>query len=196
MIFELKSRKHFRNVMGEYIDLDKEYSFDVLYTVFRFITLLPENISYRYPIVIKDREELEAENKIDLDNANLYIEKFGEDMTEEDRQIYIEQRTLDEQLAFMGESMVRSHGEPYGYDMEYDSSLRMYGDGFQFYIYYDGSWELNADNPQYKYKDEACYHHLNPFITIKFPDGELKEEEQFRRARKIIEDAYNSIIKW
>ena len=70
MRFELKSRKHFHKVFGEYVDLSDTYTFDCLYTVFKLLSIVPEINNPNYSFKLYNREELVAENEEELDNPD------------------------------------------------------------------------------------------------------------------------------
>lgn len=176
MRFELKSRKHFHKVFGEYVDLSDTYTFDCLYTVFKLLSIVPEINNPNYSFKLYNREELVAENEKELERAREYARHA--EMTEEETKEYIKANTLDYGLVFNGRIECDSNF------IRSNSIFRETGDGFEFYVYYDGSWSLIADNEIKKGSSPS----KRPYTHIKFPDpnpeNQCHEEMQFVNAEK------------
>ena len=176
MRFELKSRKHFHKVFGEYVDLSDTYTFDCLYTVFKLLSIVPEINNPNYSFKLYNREELVAENEKELERAREYARRV--EMTEEETEEFIWSNTIVDNLMFNGRiecdsNFIRSH-----------SIFRETGDGFEFYVYADGSWSLIADS---EFKKESGQTKL-PYTHIEFPDpnpeNQCPEEILFANAEK------------
>ena len=82
MRFDLKSRKHFHKVFGEYVDLSDTYTFDCLYTVFKLLSIVPEINNPNFSFKLYNREELVAENEEELERAREYAMRV--EMTEDE----------------------------------------------------------------------------------------------------------------
>ena len=190
MRFELKSRKHFHKVFGEYVDLSAEYTFDCLYSVFKLLSIMPEIINPDYSFKLYNRKDLEYENEEELRKAREYTRKV--EMTEEETEEYIRVNTLDDDLMFNGRI------ECYSDYTRSDSIFREVGDGFEFYVYDDGSWSIIADNELKKSNFEVCGPPRSPFTRIKFPDPESQcsEEIQFANARQAMGLAISLLPKY
>ena len=189
MRFELKSRKHFHKVFGEYVDLSDTYTFDCLYTVFKLLSIVPEINNPNYSFKLYNREGLVAENEEELDRAREYARRV--EMTEEETEDYIIVNTIRDDLMFNGRT--ESHSHP----LESDEISIVRDDGFEFCVYADGSWSLSADN-QFKNRSfEASGPPPSPFTRIKFPDPEKQcsEEILFVHAEEAMELAASLLPK-
>ena len=177
MRFELKSRKHFHKVFGEYVDLSNdEYTFDCLYTVFKLLSIVPEIKNPDYTFKLYDRSDLKHENEEELRKTREYVRQ--EEMTEEETKEYIRANSLDYGLMFNGRIECDSNL------IRTNSIFRETGDGFEFYVYADGSWNLIADN---EFKKDSGPTKL-PYTHIEFPDpnpeNQCPEEILFANAEK------------
>lgn len=177
MRFDLKSRKHFHKVFGEYVDLfNDEYTFDCLYTVFKLLSIIPEIKNPDYTFQLYDRDDLEHENEEVLRNAREYARQI--EMTEEETKEHIRANTLDYGLMFNGRIECDSNF------IRSNSIFRETGVGFEFYVYGDGSWSLIADNDFEKGSGPS----KRPYTQIKFPDpnpeNQCPEEILFENARR------------
>ena len=195
MRFELKSRKHFHKVFGEYVDLSETYTFDCLYTVFKLLSIVPEINNPNYSFKLYNREELVAENEKELHLGLEYAQKV--EMTEEEIEEYIRVNKLDDDLMFNG----RVEGESYSDFLESsdpDVKFREIGDGFDFNVYSDGSWSLIAANEiRYKKYELVTGPPRSPYTRIKFPDSEQQcsEEILFVRAEEAMRLAASLLPK-
>ena len=190
MRFELKSRKHFHKVFGEYVDLSETYTFDCLYTVFKLLSIVPEINNPNYSFKLYNREELVAENEEELDKAREYAKRV--EMTEEETEDYIIVNTIRDDLMFNGRTESHSH------TLESDEIFRTRDDGFEFYVFADGSWSLIADNEiKYREYELVTGPPRSPFTRIKFPDPEnqCSEEILFIHAEEAMELAASLLPK-
>ena len=191
MRFELKSRKHFHKVFGEYVDLSAEYTFDCLYTVFKLLSIMPDINNSDYSFELYNRRDLENENEEELNKAREYARQV--EMTEEETEEYIRANTLDDELMFNGRIKC------YSSYISSDSIFREVGDGFEFYVYGDGSWSLIADNEiKYKKYEYVTGPPRSPYTRIKFPDPEnpCSEEIQFAHAEKAMQLAASLLPRY
>ena len=175
MRFELKSRKHFYKVFGEYVDLSDEYTFDCLYTVFKLLSIVPEINNPNYSFKLYNREGLVAENEKELERAREYARRV--EMTEEETEEYIWGNTIVDNLMFNGRIESNSYHFPSD-DLLPHEILRERGDGFEFCVFGDGSWSLSADNQFKNSNFEVCGPPPSPYTRIKFPDPEKQCSEE------------------
>lgn len=190
MRFELKSRKHFYKVFGEYVDLSDTYTFDCLYTVFKLLSIVPEINNPNFSFKLYNREELVAENEEELERAREYAMRV--EMTEDETEDYINVNTIRDDLMFNGR--IESHSRP----LESDEIFRTRDDGFEFYVFADGSWSLIADNEiKYREYELVTGPPRSPYTRIKVPDPDMQcpEEIQFVHAEEAMELAASLLPK-